>query len=198
MGPTGLALYIEIRCRCCHEPRPPLVSTPVVLSQIRYPHPRAAVGRYLSHISYLISCMYIAVGCRNSYCRGIMLCRQDNFPHSTNRHWNFKSVKALTVLHHSHVNSQERSLLSRLSGRFPALTELRLGMGIYRLELSILVLLFSQIPSGVKYLGLFISANPYDQPTEIHHQASSKLTHGATHSRWCRFCNKLLLNIVKY
>ena len=80
--PTELTLYIEIRCRCCFESQPPLVSTLVALSQIRYSHPPPppCCGRPLP-ISYLISCMYIAVGSRNSCCREIMPCSQDNFPH---------------------------------------------------------------------------------------------------------------------
>ena len=72
----------------------------------------------------------------------------------------FKRVKSLTVFYHSHVTSPGRvPQLSRLSETFPALTELRLGIRVFRLRLSILALLFSHIPSGVMSLSLFISAD---------------------------------------
>ena len=77
----------------------------------------------------------------------------------------FKRVKSLTVFYHSHVTSPERvPQLSRLSETFPALTELRLGIRVFRLQMSILALLFSQIPSGVISLSLFISADWYNSP----------------------------------
>ena len=81
----------------------------------------------------------------------------------------FKRVKSLTVFYRSHVTSRERvPLLPRLSETFPALTELRLGIQVHHLQMSILVLLFSQIPSSMISLSLFISANSYNRarPTE--------------------------------
>ena len=74
----------------------------------------------------------------------------------------FKRVKSLTVFYYSHVTSPQRvPQLSQLSETFPALTELRLGIQLFHLRVSLISPLFSQIPSGLISLSLFISAGIY-------------------------------------
>jgi len=86
-------------------------------------------------------------------------------------HGVFKRVKSLTALYSYPMMSPARELqFSGLSETFPELTELRLRLLLYRLCLSTIAPLLSQIPSGLISLSLFISFHL--PPTEIQRRHS--------------------------
>ena len=99
----------------------------------------------------------------------LYLVLHQKLPHShcaTPIHGVFKRVKSLTALYYSRMVAPEPILqLSRFSETFPELTKLRLGIRLFRLHLSTITPLLSQIPSGLVSLSLFITTNTYT-PTE--------------------------------